>query len=211
MSDLLRLREDYIQWPYTAANLRAQEPHLSLSAELPDHELATLADVGVYVARVRPMTQPVVDPRTKKVEEVTPIYGSVEVGGKEAWLQQWAVRDATEEEIAAYDAAHAPPPDYVGFFNALMISATYQQGVLPLVLSGSSPTIAGRLLLFESQFNEARNGRPNPEALQSALWILLAELAPTQEMQEELQELLEQFNLATLYSLAPPPPPTEAP
>jgi hypothetical protein len=30
-------------------------------------------------------------------------------------------------------------------------------------------------------------------------------------MQEELQELLEQFNLAAIYSLAPPPPPTEAP
>jgi hypothetical protein len=207
MTDLLRLREDYIQWPYTAANLRAQEPHLSLSAELPDHELASLAAVGVYVARPKPTEPPVVDPRTKRVEEVTPAWGPVEVGGEEAWLQQWAVWDATEEEVAAYDAAHTPPPDYVGFFNALLISATYQQGVLPLVLSGSSPTISGRLLLFESQFNEARNGRPNPEALQSALWILLQELLPTQGMQEELLELLEQFNLAAIYSLAPPSQP----
>jgi hypothetical protein len=135
--------------------------------------------------------------------EVTPIWGPVEVGGENAWLQQWAVRDATEEEVAAYDAAHTPAPDYVGFFNALLVSATYQQGVLPLVLSGSSPTIAGRLLLFESQFNEARNGRANPEALQASLWILLQELLPTHEMAIELQELLEQFNLATLYSLAP--------
>ena len=211
MTSLLRIREDYIQWPYTAANLRADEQHLSLSAELPDHELATLADVGVFAFRVKPTEPPVVDPRTKRVEEVTPIWGPVEVGGKEAWLQQWAVRDATEEEIAAYDAAHTPPPDYVGFFNALLTSATYQQGVLPLVLSGSSPTIAGRLLLFESQFNEARNGRPNPDALQASLWILLQELAPSQELQQELQELLEQFNLAAIYSLAPPPPPTEAP
>jgi len=207
MTNLVRLREDYIQWPCTPANLRAQEPHLSLSAELPDHELATLAEVGVYVARVRPTEPPVVDPRTKKVEEVIPIWGPVEVGGPSAWLQQWAVRDATEDEIAAHDAANTPPPDYVGFFNALMTSVTYQQGVLPLLLSGSSPTISGRLLLFESQFNEARNGRPNPDALQSALWILLQELAPSQEMQEELQGLLEQFNLATLYSLAPPPQP----
>jgi len=205
MTDLLRLRENYIQWPYTAANLRAQEPHLSLSAELPDHELASLAAVGVYVARPKPTEPPVVDPRLKRVEEVTPIWGPVEVGGKEAWLQQWAVRDATEKEIAAYDAANTPPPDYVGFYRALLISRTYQEVVLPLVLSGLSTTISGRLTIFESQFSEARNDRGNPAALQAALWILLEELAPNQEMQEELQELLEQFNLATLYSLAPTP------
>jgi len=72
------------------------------------------------------------------------------------------------------------------------------------VLSGTSPTIVGRLTIFESQFSEARNGRAIPEALQAALWILLEELVPTEAMQEELQGLLEQFNLAALYSLAPP-------
>jgi hypothetical protein len=207
MTDLIRVRENYIQWPYTAANLRAEEPQLSLSAALPDHELATLVDVGVYAFRVKPREPPVVDPRSQKVEEVMPIWGPVEVGGANAWLQQWAVRNATAEEVEAYDAANTPPPDYVGFYQALLISQTYQQGVLPLVLSGQSPTISGRLTIFESQFSEARNGRAIPEALQSSLWILLQELTPTQEMQAELQELLEQFNLATLYSLAPPPQP----
>jgi hypothetical protein len=204
MTSLVRIRENYVQWPYTAANLRAQEPQLSLSTELPDHELATLADVGVFVARVRPTEPPVVDPRTQKVEEAIPIWGPVEVGGANVWLQQWAVRDATEEEVAAYDATNTPPPDYVGFYQALLISQAYQQGVLPLVLSGQSPTLSGRLTIFESQFSEARNGRAISEALQASLWILLQELTPTQEMQEELQGLLEQFNLATIYSLAPP-------
>jgi hypothetical protein len=180
---------------------------LSLSAELPDHELATLADVGVYVARVRPTEPPVVDPRTKKVEEVMPVWGPVQMGAPSSlWLQQWAVRDATEEEIAAYDAANTPPPDYVGFYQALLVSRIYQEGVLPLMLSGLSATIGGRLTIFESQFGEARNGRGNPAALQAALWILLEELSPNQEMQEELQELLEQSNLAAIYSLAPPQP-----
>ena len=31
------------------------------------------------------------------------------------WRQAWVVRDATETEIAEYDAAHAPAPDWTGF------------------------------------------------------------------------------------------------
>ena len=132
------------------------------------------------------------------------------------------IRDLEPGLIAAWQAAsnpkatlweaYTPPdpdpepaaPDYVGFYQALLISDTYEQGVLPLVLSGQSATIGGRLTIFESQFAEARNGRAIPGALQASLWILLQELLPTQEMAIELQGLLHQFHLADLYSLTPP-------
>ena len=105
---------------------------------------------------------------------------------------------------AGWDAPPPPcePPDYVGFYRALLISVTYEQGVLPRVRNNSLPT----LTLFESQFGEARNGRPIPDALQSALWILLEELVPTEEMQIELQSLLQEYHLAGVYTLAPPVP-----
>ena len=200
MTDLIRFRNGIPQWPYSGDMLRLDEPRLSLSAELPEHELATLVDVGVFVKRVKPTDPPFVDASIQRVEVAWPI----EVDG--VWTQQWAVVDLTPEEQAEWREANTPPPDYVGFYQALLISQTYQQGVLPLVLSGQSATISGRLTIFESQFSEARNGRAIPSALQASLWILLAELQPTQEMVIELQALLEQFHLSGLYTLAPPQP-----
>ncbi len=197
MTDLIRFRNGIPQWPYSGEMLRADEPRLSLSRELPDHELATLEQVGVYVTRPQYTDPPEInDLRTERVEIVMPILQDG------VWVQQWNKRDATPDEIAAYDAENTPPPDYIGFYQALLISVTYQQGVLPCVITNSLPT----LMIFESQFGEARNGRAIPDALQASLWILLQELQPTTEMQAELQSLLQEYHLAAIYTLDPPVP-----
>jgi hypothetical protein len=193
MTDLIRFCDGIPQWPYSAEMLRADEPQLSLSRELPEHELATLAQIGVHVKRVRPADPPSVDDSTHRVQMIRP----VEIDGEP--VQQWGIIELTPEERAEWLKAHTSPPDYVGFYQALLISATYQQGVLPRVINNDLPT----LTIFESQFGEARNGRPIPDALQAALWIFLAELQPTQEMAVEIQALLQQFHLANLYALQP--------
>lgn len=196
MTDLIRFRNGIPQWPYSDEMLRADEPRLSLSAKLPEHELATLAEVEVFVTRIKPTEPPFFDASTQRIEVTRP----VEIEG--VWTQQWKIVDLTPEEQAAWREANAPPPDYIGFYQALLISVTYQQGVLPRVLANSLPT----LTIFESQFGEARNGRAIPDALQDSLWILLQELQPTTEMQAELQLLLQEYHLASIYTLALPVP-----
>jgi hypothetical protein len=118
-----------------------------------------------------------------------------------AWQESGNPKAAVWEEYAPPEPEPSSP-DYIGFYQALLISVTYQQGVLPRVITNSLPT----LMIFESQFGEARNGRAIPDALQASLWILLQELQPTTEMQAELQSLLQEYHLAAIYTLAPPVP-----
>jgi hypothetical protein len=106
---LLRLRGNSIQWPYSVAQFRRDEPGLSISDDPHDAELATYASLEppVLVYRVTPAAQPSVeDPRTERVEPADPAL----VEG--TWTQQWLVRPATPDEIAAWDAAHRPEPDW---------------------------------------------------------------------------------------------------
>ena len=103
MADLIRFRDGIRQWPYSGDMLRADEPRLSLSAELPDHELATLEEVGVYVKRIKPTEAPPVDDSTHRVEVARPI----EVDG--VWTLQWEVVELTQEEKDAWQQGHVVP------------------------------------------------------------------------------------------------------
>lgn len=96
------------RWPYSMAQLRADEPQLSLSAVPHDAELAALAELGILVARIEPTPRPE-DTREQRAEELFPVQDGA------VWRQAWTLRDATAEEIAAWDAAHAPPPDWGRF------------------------------------------------------------------------------------------------
>lgn len=83
------------KYPYSPAQLRADNPQISFPAEMSD---AVLAEWGVYP--VTPAPQPVAD-HTKNVTEVLP----QQVSG--AWTQTWLVADATPDEIADRTAAQA--------------------------------------------------------------------------------------------------------
>ena len=199
----IRIREDYIQWPYSPGQLRADEPQLSLSRELPDHELATLAQVGVYVARVQPTEPPAADPRTERVEEVTPIQVAVEVGEEDSWLQQWTIRDATLEEIAAYDAANAPVPDYQAFYDALIASPVYQSISMKAALF--QPLLAASTE-FIAAFADAKAGHPNPDTIRMTVWKLFYWVQPSLEEVAMLQQMMNDNNLSELYPLQIPAP-----
>ncbi len=81
-------------YPYTLADMRADNPQ-TLFAVNPDAD--TLATCNVYPVTLT--TPPAVDPLMTTVEESDPIL----IDG--VWTQDWAVRDATPEEIAARSAA----------------------------------------------------------------------------------------------------------
>lgn len=202
MTTLIRINENTPVWPYSRAQLAADEPRLSLSYELPDRELASLATLEppVLVHRVGPVDPPTVDPRTERLAEVQPI----EIDG--TWTQQWEVTAATEEEIAAFDAANAPQPDYLGFWNATLVSNVYQS------LYGYStvdlPTNTA-LTAFIAAFQDAKEGRANPGAIQACIYLIMQAAAAglTPEHLAELQGLMDASNLSGVYTLTPPEAP----
>lgn len=105
MSDLIRLNP--IRWPYSVAQLRADEPTRSFS---PTPSSRELAHYGVFPVVAQP--RPEHDPATHRVVEAQP----VEADGQ--WLQQWELVELTEaEQQAYYRATH--PPRWIEFSNAL--------------------------------------------------------------------------------------------
>lgn len=101
------IRLNPTRWPYSLAQLRADEPSRSFSVSPSDAELA-----HYQVFRVVPQQQPSHDPATHRVVEVQP----VEAGGQ--WLQQWELVELTEAEAEAYYRA-THPPQWIAFWAAL--------------------------------------------------------------------------------------------
>jgi hypothetical protein len=77
-------------YPYSPAQLRADNPGTSFPSDMPD---ARLAEWNVYP--VTPTPQPAHNPETQRLTEGTP----EQVAG--AWVQVWTVTDLTPEEIEA--------------------------------------------------------------------------------------------------------------
>lgn len=95
------------------------------------------------------------------------------------------------------------PPDYQGFYSALLVSTCYQ-AVLAKVLSTTSPAPAGALAVFVSAMQDCLSGRANPDAMQGAIWLLLGQLNLDIVHVVELQTMLTDAHLDQLYSLTPP-------
>jgi len=92
-----------------------------------------------------------------------------------------------------------PGPDYVGFYSALLASTTYQD----VLQMPATAELARALVVFVSAIQDAMNYRENPQALQGAIWLLLGQIALTDENLAELMELMSVYRLDTVYTLAP--------
>jgi hypothetical protein len=193
MTQLLRLLPAGPLWPYSVRQFRRDEPWLSISDAPHDAELASYGELDppILVRRVIHVEPPEYDSTTHYVEEVMP----TEIDG--VWLQTWQLQPLPPVP---------PQPDYRGFYDALLVSGTYN-AALQQVMSAPSPGPAAALAVLISALQDALNGRPNPPALQSAIWLLLGQLALPPEAAAELQGLLDAANLAELYSLIPPSQP----
>jgi len=114
------------------------------------------------------------------------------------YVYEWFV------ELLPEPPAPLPPgPNYYSFYAALLISGVYQ-AVLTEVLSAASPAPAGALAVFVSAMKDCLALRANPAAMQQAIWLLLAQLNLGEEHLTELQQMLEDANLASIYVLIPP-------
>jgi hypothetical protein len=100
-------------WPYDLADLRRDNPNVSFSIS---PTLDDLAPFGVFeVVSAEP---PPCDLRSQRLEEAQPELNDG------VWAQRWTVRDATAEEVADYDAANQPPPDWARFKRVALGSDT---------------------------------------------------------------------------------------
>ena len=140
--NIVRLRNNIPEYPYSVQQFRMDEPQLSISRDPHPGELATYATLEppilVYaVAKVEPPTT--INSRTQRLLPVEAEF----VDG--AWRQTWPVRAATEEEIADYDAANAPLPDWNGFQAELLQSATFAAARIGArqILDAELPTANG--------------------------------------------------------------------
>ena len=99
-----------LEHPRSLWQLRQEHPNVSFPANPTDKDLAPFDH-----ANVNPTPQPERNPRTERLEEGPPVQGEDGI-----WRQTWTVREATEEEIAAYDESNRPAPDWARFKGTLL-------------------------------------------------------------------------------------------
>lgn len=98
-----------------------------------------------------------------------------------------------------------PQPDYIGFWDAILISDIYAE-LLSLAMTNLSTNTA--LTAFIAAFQDAKAGRPNVPAIQACIFLVLQSAAEvlTSEHLEEVGTLMAAFGLADSYTLTPPNP-----
>lgn len=107
MEVLLKL-ENGSAVPYSMAQFAIDHPNVSMRPDpTPEH----LAPYGIIFGEELP--QPEFDPRLEVCTQRPPELTDGQ------WVVGWDRRDATPEEIAAWDAAHPPEPEWLAFSGEL--------------------------------------------------------------------------------------------
>jgi hypothetical protein len=134
-------------YPVSFQHVRDANPNVSFPAVPTDADLSPFG-----YANVRPTARPSTDPRTQRVEGP-----SAEPDGAGGYRELWTLREATPEEIAEWDAANPPPPDWNRFKNSLRQTPEGQlaAGTVLFTLKQNRP-IDGEV--FATAFLDATNG-----------------------------------------------------
>lgn len=199
MKNYIRINNKKTIWPYSLFQLRIDEPKISLSNQPHTEEIQALVDLDppIYVFEVSNVTPPNINQRTERLMEVHP----EEVGGK--WIQRWEIVSATEDEISSFDKNNAPKVDYIGFWDSILLSNVYS--ALYQNANVSLPTNTA-LTAFIAAFNDAKMGRPNINAIQACIYLVMMAASEilTVEYINELQELMDAHNLSIIFTLTAP-------
>jgi hypothetical protein len=109
----------------------------------------------------------------------------------------------TAEEIAEIEARPQPipGPDYLAFWDALMMSTVYASIREQSFTSLPMNTLATE---FIALMGDAKAGRPSEPAIQASINAILATGTFTQYHLDELQAALEIGNLDGIYTLPAP-------
>lgn len=94
------------------------------------------------------------------------------------------------------------PPNYQGFYDALIQSPVYQN---VLSINNKTGDQAAAISIFSTNLIQSINSTENRSALQTAIWKLMNEVQ-SQLSQEDfvaIQSLMVQYNLSTYFTLTP--------
>jgi len=92
----------------------------------------------------------------------------------------------------------APGPDYITFWDALLVASVYQTIRTQASTSLPMNTAATE---FIALLGDAKAGRPNETAIQSSINAILTTGTFTEDHLDELQEALESGHLQDIYIL----------
>ena len=95
-------------------------------------------------------------------------------------------------------APPAPGPDYITFWDALLVASVYQTIRTQASTSLPMNTAATE---FIALLGDAKAGRPNETAIQSSINAILTTGTFTEDHLDELQEALESGHLQDIYTL----------
>jgi hypothetical protein len=135
-----------LEYPRSLWQLRQENPNVSFPAEPTDEDLAPFDHANVH-----PTPPPECDPRIERVMDTL----APQQADDGTWHQAWVVRPATAEEIAAWDAANAPAPDWAAFKATALGSASLNQ-ILAAAYQ-AAPVAAGALPLALAQAEAGGN------------------------------------------------------
>jgi hypothetical protein len=194
MIEFLRAVPDQdVIYPYTLQQLQADvmiqsggNTIISLAADPVAFEQEPF-----YLFQVYPTESPVIDLNTQTLNKIAEFDEFTQ-----RWVVAWLTVDLSPEEIAARELANAPGPNWVGFYDAILISSIYQAVVQKGMLPGNTG-LSTSIALLANTLTEANNGRPNVGALQASMSLVLMNAQPTAE------EVTELHDLAVLYNLPP--------
>lgn len=122
-----------------------------------------------------------------------------ENNGTTAWAEYQAWLDAGNNPQPA-PAPPPPGPDYLAFWDALLVSNVYQT-IRAQALT--SPAVLVACTEFIAAFSDAKVDRPNVPAIQACINNLMQAGTFTPEELGELQGLLVYANLQDLFTLTP--------
>ena len=121
-----------ITYPFYKEQLPVTFPQTSFRLPIPD---SIAAEFGCLP--VAPIDPPEHDARTQRLEEHDP-----EELPDGTLRQVLTVRPATPEEIAAWDAANQPPPDWATFKSAMLSSTTVNGALVAAMPAAPSAVMA---------------------------------------------------------------------
>jgi hypothetical protein len=176
--NLIRVRDNIPQWPYTVAMLRADEPRLSISQRPHAGELAALQtlDPPIYVYAVEPTERPAHDRTQQTLKQVHPVLADG------VWQQRWEVVDLPPAP------PQDPEPQWVAFGAALAADA----GVNALVAAARDNAPVLHLMLGVG-LGQAAQGDPQTF---SAAWATARQTGlASPELIEQMQVTAATFNL----------------
>ena len=167
-------------YPVSLYEVRQANPNVSFPSSPTDKDLAPFGYANVY-----PTSQPTeYDPRTQRIDEVTP-----ELNADGIYQQQWTVRNATTEEIASYDEANRPAPDWMAFKLLSQSSPEFKEIMSQAILS--DPVNA---LGIQTELNEVIRGY-DTRPLYAALVSVLISVQPDPAVISSLAEAAMKMNL----------------